>query len=584
VDPSGSVYVSASGGVLRYPMGGSGLVLNQSVGVGTDTVTSPMGVTVDGMGNVYADAGTGSTALVLQVGVAGAVNIGQVAPNSPMGAEAQIFNMGNQSLNMTAGTVSGANAASFQLTAAGDSPNCDLTGATSLAAGISCFQGVQVQTSNLGQNAATVTIANNSINAPALPLSVQASIVVDNRNPTTTTVAYTPATGATYPANMSIAVTVAAQQSGNGIPTGQLVLQVSGHGSVSYVLTAADAGAHTFKIANMDGGTYKVMAVYQGIGKAGSGTNFAVSYVSSNFVVSPAPASVSVTAPPATYVKVNGTSSISVNVASTATLNGKTVIPSGNVVFKSVTASGEVVADPKQASLPLDGNGYVTFSLTNLPLGQYTLKAEYQGTGDFSAASSAGMVFQVINPSVLITTAQTTTTLTGGVPGTIPLVLTPLVGFSNQVLVKCVLPAGLTATECTFDNPEIGVGNNRATPNSPSAITVTISTNVPVNISSTKGMERNHAGMALAGLLGVGLLGMAARRRKFRRRLLGLACLLSLAALMSFSACTNSGYTKTPPAPHVVTPPGTYALGIETVDGLSGAVNSLPFTTSITVQ
>jgi hypothetical protein len=53
---------------------------------------------------------------------------------------------------------------------------------------------------------------------------------------------------------------------------------------------------------------------------------------------------------------------------------------------------------------------------------------------------------------------------------------------------------------------------------------------------------------------------------------------------MGVSGCTNSGYTTTPPAPHVVTPSGTYNVRIYATDPVDGTVKTLPYTLPVTVQ
>ena len=95
------------------------------------------------------------------------------------------------------------------------------------------------------------------------------------------------------------------------------------------------------------------------------------------------------------------------------------------------------------------------------------------------------------------------------------------------------------------------------------------------------------ASVLFAGMFGAGLLGLAFRRRaKLYRSALSAGCLLLLlcGAAGGLTGCTNAGYTQTPPAPHVVTPPGTYNVRIYTVDLTTDKVSSLPFTLSVTIK
>jgi hypothetical protein len=204
---------------------------------------------------------------------------------------------------------------------------------------------------------------------------------------------------------------------------------------------------------------------------------------------------------------------------------------------------------------------------------------------NYASVSSALPTFQVIVPSLQITANPTSISLVPGTPGQVTLTLKPLVGFNQQVNVECVTATLPKFTECTFDNPEIGVGNG-TDPTAPSTIVVTISTNVPVN-GGTAFVER-AAPWSLAGIFGLGMVGLIARRKRFNRYLTMLCLALMLAgAFMGITACTNSSYSTPPPAPKVSTPAGTYAVQIITVNPQNGQQNSLTsplFTLPTTVQ
>ena len=135
--------------------------------------------------------------------------------------------------------------------------------------------------------------------------------------------------------------------------------------------------------------------------------------------------------------------------------------------------------------------------------------------------------------------------------------------------------------ECTFDVPTIDLFDH---PGVPQVSHVTISSNLPVNVGE---LRTETSPFTVAGMFGLGLLGLAFRRRaKFNRSALTVVCLMLLfaAAAAGLTGCTNSGYTQTPPAPHVTTPPGTYNVRIYTIDLTTDKVSSLPFTLSLTIQ
>ena len=66
--------------------------------------------------------------------------------------------------------------------------------------------------------------------------------------------------------------------------------------------------------------------------------------------------------------------------------------------------------------------------------------------------------------------------------------------------------------------------------------------------------------------------------------MLTIICLMLLSAgvIGAATACTNNGYTHTPPAPVVTTPAGTYSVVVTM--NQNGTVVSLPFTISVTVN
>ena len=160
--------------------------------------------------------------------------------------------------------------------------------------------------------------------------------------------------------------------------------------------------------------------------------------------------------------------------------------------------------------------------------------------------------------------------------------LEPLVGFNQDVNVECVAASLPQYAECTFDNPEIGVGHDaNGNPITTGAtIVVTISTNVPVN-GGTASVAR-RAPWSLAGIFGLGLLGLIAGRKRVNR-FITVVCvgLILTGAFMGITACTNAGYSTPPPAPKVTTPAGTYNVQIITVNPQTGLQNSLTTPTFI---
>ena len=581
VDASGSVYVARSGGLLYIPnqAASGGLNINAATPVANDLPDTPYSVGVDGFGNAFVSHGSAATASLTQLGIGGLLDFGQIVPFVEADQEAQVFNIGNLPLTLSSfatDTFTGSAAADYSI-GIGDAPACDPS--APIVAGTFCYLGIALTPFAAGQSSAAVSVLSDAANAPSVTLNLTASVVADNRPATQTAIQIAPTTGSTivYPGNVTITVTV----TGTGTPAGTVTLSVTGQTKQTADLLN---GIATFTYSNLNGGRYNVTANY-----GGSGTDFAVSSKKSSFIVNPAPPVLAVATPVstpnlvtvsggATYVIVGGSYSLSASVTSPVGT------PTGTVTFKE----GSGPADPTQSTSSLDASGNATFNTQNLALGSHTITAVYNGDTNFATVSSTPLVLQIIPPSILISANPAAPSLTAGVAGQVTLTLQPLVGMVSTVNVQCVASSLPPSSECTFDNPKADVG--RQTDNTaPTIIVVTISTNVPVNVAAgtpaTTGFK--VAPIAFAGIFGIGLLGLLAggKTKSFRNtfRVLWLTLMLSGAA-MCVSSCSNSGYTKTPPAPHVATPPGTYQVSIVTLDPSSGHQESLPFTMPVTVH
>jgi hypothetical protein len=242
--------------------------------------------------------------------------------------------------------------------------------------------------------------------------------------------------------------------------------------------------------------------------------------------------------------------------------------------------------DATQAQNALNASGIANFLMVNLPLGVYTITAQYNGDQNFASETTTLPTFEVISPSVEITATPSTVTTSPGTPVTATLNLMPLVGFSQDVSLECVSSTLPKYTECTFAYPNSGggtvnVGGSGATI---STVVVTISTNVPVN----SGAIVRHEPWALAGLFGLGLLGLIAGRKRFNRYLsmICLAFMLS-GVFLAVTSCTNANYSTPPAAPKVATPAGTYNVQVISYNPANLQQNSLTtplFTLPVTVQ
>ncbi|MGA7339228.1 MAG: Ig-like domain repeat protein [Terracidiphilus sp.] len=652
VDPSGSVFVAEAGGLswIPYNTVTGSLNINGQVqvatGLGTGGAALPYGVALDAFQNAYATYGSGSTAGLAQLGVSGSLNFndsGEINPNVPFEADAQIFNLGNSNLTVqddpTNDVISGPAAVDYTVGAATENaPACGPSNST--PPGGACYLGLTVTATVAGQDNASISVASNALNATAgLNIAMASTVIQDPRPASSVVMTFTPSSGIVYPGSVSVQVTVSSG-AGYGTPTGSVILSVSSTNGLlpKQTQTLDSNGSATFTFTNLLGGTYTVNALYGGDGTGGSTQNscvpagstcYAGSSVKDSFTVAPAAPTFVVGQPGNAGCLKEGTATTDpctpnqdyiTNWAGSTYLNaGQTIWITVTVTSTVGTPSGTVTfmqngkpADPTQGvngaipltAITLSNNQTVQgaeFSTQNLVQGVYNLTAVYNGDVNFAVESFSLPQFEVIQPSVQITTSGTVS-VTPGTPAQATLTLMPLVGFSGDVHLECdspdapvqlapttpptVLPA---YTQCTFAYADTVTGTSPVGKSGAvaSTVVVTISTNVPVNGGTTSSIAR-QAPWSLAGLFGLGLLGVIAGRRKLNRYMALICVAIMISGLfLGMTACTNAGYSTPPPAPKVTTPAGSYSVQIITYNLNSLQQSSLTtpmFTLPITVN
>ncbi len=651
VDPSGSVFVAEATGLVWIPYSSSTGALNingqvlVSSGLGSTTAV-PWGVTLDGLQNVYATYGSGSSAGLAQLGIGGTFNFsnyGEINPNVPFEVDAEMLNLGNAPLMIsdspTVDLSSGVNASDYAVAPATlNSPVCSST--TSTPPGGACYLGMVLQAPAAGQTAASISVMSNAVNAiSGVNLAVSGTVIQDLRPSTTAAILIAPVTstgcaGATYPGCNTIQVTVSAG-TGFGTPTGTVTLSV---GSLNGNLprqtqTLNSSGVATFSYTGLLGGTYNISADYGGAGTAGASQNtcassaacFAGSAKQGTFTIARATPTFTLGVPVTNSQCLNLTtlttgaasSNCATNPKFVTVWSGNTYVSWTNPVYLSTlvtsavgTPSGTVTftqsgapADPSQGvngALALNGTGVSTFTLQNLNLGQYNLTAVYSGDVNYAPVTLPMGTFYEITQSVQVTAPSGALNITPGTPATVTLTLMPLVGFSGSVSLECNsadAPVKLASTttmlpsysECTFAYANTTTGTTpvgQAGP-TPSTIVVTLSTNVAVNGGASASIARQSP-WTLAGLFGLGLFGLIAGRKKLYRSMAVICIAMMVSGLfMGMTACTNAGYSTPPPAPKVATPAGTYNVQIVTYNPQNLTQNSLTtpmFTLPVSVQ
>jgi sugar lactone lactonase YvrE len=616
-------------------------------GLGSGSV-APWGVALDGLQNAYATYGSGSSAGLGQIGIGGTFNFdlyGEVNPNVPFEVDAQMLNLGNLPLMVsddpTLDLVSGTSAADFTVAPATlNSPSCSAT--TSTPPGGSCYLGLVVQAPSAGPATASIAVISNAVNAATgVNLAVSSTVIQDLRPATAAAITITPVTtagcsGSTYPGCNTIQVTVTAG-TGYGTPTGTVTLSVgSANGNQPRQTETLDSsGSASFTYNGLLGGSYNVNADYSGAGTAGAAQNtcatstpcFAGAAQKGTFTIARATPTFTLGVPVTNNLCLNATTFLNGTASTTCGLDPEDVtIWAGNtyvqgtkpVYISSVitstvgTPTGTVTftqngapADPTQGvngALAVNGVGVSTLTLQNLNLGEYNLNAVYSGDVNYAPLTVSVATFYEIVPSVQITAPSGAVNISAGTPAQVTLTLMPLVGFSGSVSLECDssdAPVPLPPTtpsstlpqysECTFAYADTTTGTSPVGKSGPTAstIVITISTNVAVN-GGTSASNVRQSPWALAGLFGLGLVGMIAGRKKLYRSMAVICIVIMLSGLlMGITACTNAGYSTPPPAPKVLTPAGSYNVQIVTYNLQNLKQNSLTspiFTLPISVQ
>ena len=637
VDASGSVIVAESGGMLRIPFINGSLQVNSigpldtsvpvpstsTTSVATTSITSPNGVALDQQGNLYVTDTTNGPNLY-QLSVNGFVNFGiGLVPTQLAEADVPLFNIGNEPLSLTGtknpisfsgGTATEDGYFSIPQQSAG---TCDITGATPVAAGESCTLGAGFtpplppagDTGSITYSGVTMSVPTNAVNIAGgtVTANLQGTALA-GLEPTQTTIQVN-LTSPNYPGSGSVAVIVTPEPSSTvdypgAIPYGTVILTLTNAAPGSNqppivqtdTITSGGTGGapltYSFTVNGIPGGNYNATAVYGGdtaqLLQKSTGT---------------APFTVNTTAPAITLsepqgVSPNGTNGVyyvgyNTDTTLTATVTSTRGPPTGTVTILNNGTQAVGTATYTQG-------GNWTFNTASLAVGTYNLTAQYSGDQNFtSVTSSPAVSFQDIKPSVLLTASPASISTKAGPPVQTTITIQSLVGFSAPLGANITCEDAQQDTvpnyaKCTFSNPQPEICAPTGKPGDtckPATSVLTLSSDIPVNLNPSAAnvpMDRSHSSpLLLAGVFGLGLLGLALRRRAiFNRYLLNLVCLVLFlgGAVMGIASCTNSGYTKTIKVPVYTTASGSYNISIVVSDPTTGNIESQPFTLGVTIQ
>lgn len=355
---------------------------------------------------------------------------------------------------------------------------------TSASGGAGLYVNSSTRTSDYTGKASLYTLANGfagsyQVVATAEGVSTPVTFNLTNTAGTTTTaLAATPSTGATYGQSITLTATVTTQGSYNptiargpaqprmadsiqvgpatGVVTfydgtrlvgtanlgGAAVVVGSSRGGVVARTPISNQGTTATASVSINaplGGDHSYTAVYAG------DTNFGGSQTTAAVAVTVGPAAVTLAGPATQPVTVGNGQSATITVA-VAAQSGATglVAPTGTISYQIGTNGMQ------QAQVT---NGQATLQVPNtLAVGSYSIQATYSGDSNYQAVATPTTiqlsVVSTVPPDFSLTANPTSLTIKAGDTGHATFTFTPVGGFTGTITFSCDnLPAGVT---CTF--------------------------------------------------------------------------------------------------------------------------------------
>lgn len=555
--PAPTGMVTLSGGGLTAPLPIATLTSGaytitipaNSLSVGSDTLTA----TYSGDGNYL--AGTPGTATVTVTSTAGATPAFTITANPSTIA-----------FNATV-TVSGS-----VVRQGGGSPAP--TGTVTLKT-LSTISGSAYTSpvTSLGTNGYSITVPANTLitgtDALTVNYSGDTNYSAGGVTAVVTVTKLTPTGLSVTPSATSIAVNTAltvtgsvAFPAGSPAPTGSVTLSGGGYKSSAAALTNGNYSI-TIPADYLSPGSDSLTVTYSGDNNYSSGATGT-----------------------ATVTVTKLTPTVAVTPAATSVDSGQTLNVTGSIAGPSggPTPTGTVtLSSGSYTSAPttLSSGGYsITIPANSLAAGTDTLTAAYSGDSFYTKGSNTASV--TVAASTYALSASATTAVAPGASATSTISVASTTNYSSTVTLTCALnPGGPTnqsgdAPTCSIPSTAVAVGGTA---------TATVTT-----VAATTGalvrpdFRRNRtalAGLGLAALAFLALLGIPAQRRAFRA-LLGMFILLF--TLGSLAACGGGGGSSSGGGGGGNSNPGTAAGAYTfTVTGTGGDPAKTTATTTFTV-
>jgi hypothetical protein len=257
--------------------------------------------------------------------------------------------------------------------------------------------GATLGTANLSGGTASVTTSALAVGSHTVTASYGgggnfgassgSAAVTVNPAATSTALAASPAGPAVFGQSVTLTVTVSAVAPGSGTPAGTVTFQDGSAtlGTASLIVVNGAAQA-TYTTSALSVGSHSLSAAY------GGSSAFSASSAALTQTVNPAPTGTALSAAPA------GPSVFGQPVTFTATVTptAGSATPDGTVTFADgATTLGTVALGA------VNGTAQATFTAAGLAVGQHTVTATYNGSGNFVGSSASAA--QTVNPAATTT-------------------------------------------------------------------------------------------------------------------------------------------------------------------------------------
>ena len=267
--------IDARTGIIRTIAGNGTTGTPSDGGPATSTnVTSPTGLGVDSLGQVYIIAhtlSTGSAQSIRRIDNIGMAVFGSQKKGTTSAAQTVVVsNTGNSELIFTKAVFTGSNAADFSLDA--NTTSCLLTPGSMLDVGASCVVGILFAPSNTGLRSASLTFLDNTVaSSNSILLSGSGTA------PTVKVSIAAPLATASITSGTSVDFKVSVTSATGAAPSGSVTFSVDGTAVGAAVKLAS--GSAAVKLANLSAKTHTLSAAY------GGDSNYAASKVSESITV-----------------------------------------------------------------------------------------------------------------------------------------------------------------------------------------------------------------------------------------------------------------------------------------------------------